>query len=155
VSDSIFHRRRLPHYQPENKVLFVSFRAYFELTPQVRTLVLQACLHEHERRIRLHAAVIMPDHVHLCFALLRDPKTKLNYRLEAVIQAIKSVSSRQAVKIMDIPFLWQEEYFDRALRNFDKLDAAMEYIRQNPVKAKLVASPEAYRWLWTSMDYKM
>jgi len=66
---------------------------------------------------------------------------------------IKGVAAHRIVKLMKIPFVWQEEYFDHVLRTYERLESAMEYIRQNPVKANLVASPELYRWLWETDDY--
>jgi REP element-mobilizing transposase RayT len=153
MAEGAFHRRRLPHYQPDDKAIFVSFRSYFKLTPAARSLVLQSCLYEHKRRTQLYAAVIMPDHVHLCFSLLRDPETTASYRLEAVMKDIKGVSAHRIVKLMNLPFVWQEEYFDYVLRTYERLEGAMEYIRQNPVKAKLVSSPEQYKWLWETDDY--
>ena len=95
----------------------------------------------------------MPDHVHLCFSLLRNPDTTASYRLEAVMKDIKSVSAHRIVKMTKLPFVWQEEYFDHVLRNYERLEGTVEYIRRNPVKAGLVASPEQYQWLWETDDY--
>jgi REP element-mobilizing transposase RayT len=68
------YRRRLPHYQPDDRPLFITFRTYrqFVLSPEARTQALQQCLHDNGKIINLHAAVIMPDHAHLLFTPLRD-----------------------------------------------------------------------------------
>jgi len=65
---------RLPHYQRDDCPLFVTFRALttYLLSPEARTLALQHCLHDQGETIRIHAAVVMPDHVHLLFTALRD-----------------------------------------------------------------------------------
>ena len=41
---------------------------------------------------------------------------------------------------------WHREFWDRFIRDERHLQAAREYIAQNPVKAGLVARPED--WLW-------
>ena len=68
------YRRRLRHYQRDDRPLFVTFRTLksIQFTPQARTLAREHCIHDHGKTIRLHVAVIMPDHVHLLFTALRD-----------------------------------------------------------------------------------
>ena len=44
--------------------------------------------------------------------------------------------------------VWQEESFDHVLRNDESLREKIEYIRQNPVRKKLVMKAEDYPWLW-------
>src|ERR1700761_8919479 len=68
------YRRRLPHYQRDDRPLFVTFRTRvgFELSPSARSLILQHCLQDNGRTIPLQAAVIMPDHVHFLFTAMRD-----------------------------------------------------------------------------------
>jgi hypothetical protein len=67
------YRRLLPHYQRDERPLFVTFRtsSRFTLSCEARTLVLQHCFHDHGKTIHLHAVVVMPDHVHLLFTALR------------------------------------------------------------------------------------
>jgi hypothetical protein len=43
--------------------------------------------------------------------------------------------------------VWQEESFDRAMRELEDVRGKIEYILCNPVRAGLVQGP--YRWLWT------
>lgn len=68
------YRRRLPHYQKEDTALFVTFRAGCckPLPESVRDIVLQHCLHDHGTKVHVHAAVVMPDHVHILLTPLRD-----------------------------------------------------------------------------------
>ena len=44
--------------------------------------------------------------------------------------------------------VWHREYWDRYMRNENHLAQAIDYIHKNPVKARLVNSPE--EWLWSS-----
>src|SRR4051812_44455721 len=88
------YRRRLPHYQRDDRPLFVTFRTLksLELASEARTVALQHSLHDHGKTIRLHAAVIMPDHVHLLFTALRDAEG-WTFALPEILRAIKGSSA--------------------------------------------------------------
>ena len=69
--------------------------------------------------------------------------------LPAIMKLIKGVSARNVNQLLGSSGpLWQEESFDHVLRNDESFLEKQEYIRQNPVRAGLVTSPEDYRWLW-------
>jgi putative transposase len=44
--------------------------------------------------------------------------------------------------------IWQEEFFDHALRSNDSLAEKVDYICQKPVRAGLLKVEGEYRWLW-------
>jgi len=144
------YRRRLPHYQRDGRPLFVTFRTLrsLELPPDARTLALQHCFHDNGRTIDLHAAVIMPDHVHLLFTALRD-SDGWTFALPEILRAIKGASARSINALSQRRgSVWQDEFFDHVLRGDESLRETVEYIRQNPVRKGLVKKPEDYRWLW-------
>src|SRR5579872_6251014 len=89
------YRRRLPHYQRDDRPLFVTFRTMtgLELSAEDRTLALRHCLHDHGKTIHLHVAVIMPDHAHLLFTALRA-KDGWTFALPDILRAIKGASAR-------------------------------------------------------------
>ena len=66
--------RLLPHYQKFDKALFVTFcknnREPF--AAEARDAILECCLKGNNYRFRLHAAVVMPEHVHMLLTPLRD-----------------------------------------------------------------------------------
>jgi REP element-mobilizing transposase RayT len=84
------YRRYLPHYQKDDRPLFVTFRTRkpLKLSAEAQTLALQHCLHDHGVTITLHAAVIMPDHVHLLFTALRDARG-WTFVLPEILRAIQ------------------------------------------------------------------
>jgi REP-associated tyrosine transposase len=86
------YRRRLPHYQKDDHSLFVTFRAWCKDAPSVREIVLRHCLHDQGAKARIHAVVVMPDHVHLLLTPLRDANGDL-YSLVEILQAIKGASA--------------------------------------------------------------
>jgi REP element-mobilizing transposase RayT len=144
------YRRYLPHYQRDDRPLFVTFRTMksYVLLPEARTLVLQHCLHDNGRTMSLHAAVVMPDHVHLLFTALRDADG-WTFALPEILKAIKGCSARSVNKLCGrTGAVWQDESFDHVLRGDESLRETIEYIRQNPVRKGLVEKPEDYSWLW-------
>jgi putative transposase len=88
----------------------------------------------------LHAGVVMPNHVHV----LWTPRGAV----ADLIRQVKGPTARLANRFLGRvgkPF-WQEEYFDRVVRNTDEFGRIRRYIEWNPVRAALVARPEDFRW---------
>jgi REP element-mobilizing transposase RayT len=160
------YRRRLPHLQKSDADLFVTFCAGgpFILPPAARDLVFEHCLREGALRpwapgsthpvvrIQLHAAVIMPNHVHLLLQPLRHANG-WPYPLVDILQCLKSTTAHRINKLLDRSGpVWEEESFDHLLRSDESLQQKAEYIRQNPVRRGLVERPEDYKWLWISPE---
>jgi len=90
----------------------------------------------------------MPDHVHLVLTPLVDEQGEVP--VHQIMQAIKSTSAHRVNKYLGRKGqLWQNESFDRAMREIDNVRGKIEYILGNPVRAGLVSNPYEYRWLWT------
>jgi len=87
--------------------------------------------------LRPHAAVIMPDHVHLLLLPLRDEKG-WPYSLPTILKLLKGCSARTVNKLSgaDGP-VWQEESLDHVLRSQESFEEKLEYVRQNPVRRGL------------------
>jgi REP element-mobilizing transposase RayT len=143
------YHRMLPHYQKAGRAIFITFckgnRVPF--TPEARDAVLQPCLHDNGKRYDLHAAVVMPDHVHLLLLPLRDERG-WPYSLPTILKLLKGTSARSVNKLTgSCGSVWQEESFDHVLRSQESFEEKLEYLRQNPVRRRLVRSPEDYKWL--------
>ena len=144
------YRRMLPHYQKAQRAIFVTFcKNNREPFPaDARDEILRCCLKGNGSRFHLHAAVIMPEHVHLLLTPMQDEDGWV-YGLPAILKSIKGASARAVNKLTNISGpVWQEESFDHVLRSQESLEDTLEYIRQNPVRRGLVRKPEDYRWLW-------
>ena len=89
------YRRMLPHYQKAGRILFITFCKVNQIafTPEAKDAILQHCLHDNNKRYDLHAAVVMPDHVHLLLSPLRDEKG-WPYSLPIILKLIKGTSAR-------------------------------------------------------------
>ncbi len=151
------YRRRLPHLQKSDADLYVTFciGTIYPLPAEARDLVLAHCLRENGQRVRLHAVVVMPDHVHLLLHPLRD-EDGWTFPLVDVLQCLKGATAHRINKLIQgAGPVWQEESFDHVLRSDESLKEKAEYIRQNPVRRGLVKKPEDYRWLWISPDLEL
>ena len=101
--------------------------------PLVAEMLKQVLLAKHSQDYYLHAWVIMPNHVHLLVEPLNS------YVLSDILQAIKSISARQANQLLAREgAFWQRESYDHLVRDEADFNHALEYIVQNPVKANLV-----------------
>jgi len=81
--------------------------------------------------------VVMPDHLH---AIL-TPSAKIS--LERTMQFIKGGFSYRMRKIEKIQ-VWQESFTNHRIRDADDFERHREYVRMNPVRAKLVRNAREY-----------
>ncbi len=95
----------------------------------------------------LTAWVFLPDHWH---AILYPPHP---LTISRVMEAIKVSATRLINRDRgERAVLFQERFFDRALRTVKEYHQKVEYIHLNALKAGLVARPED--WPWSSVhDY--
>ena len=90
-------------------------------------------------RYALFSFVIMPNHVHACLKPLG------HYDVDEILQAWKSVSAGLINRsIARRGRLWQDESFDRIVRDSEHLRRVVKYIEANPAKANAAA------WCWTT-----
>jgi REP element-mobilizing transposase RayT len=145
-----FYRRNLPHLERLNAVYFVTFRTKGDLfLPRAaRSIALRHVLFENGRRIELHAAVIMPNHVHLLLTAWENEHAE-PYSLAEIMKGIKGTSAYKINRLLERRGqLWQDESFDRIMRS-QEFEWKFNYICANPVDAGLRKRPKEYRWLWT------
>jgi REP element-mobilizing transposase RayT len=172
-----YHQRHLPHWQPEDAAVFVTWRlngslpkhvlvrqdevsagrAFVEFDrlldraetgptwlkdPRIAKSAVDALkfgetdLHLYE----LVAFVVMSNHVHV---LIRP-----NSDLSKITRAIKGYTAREANRILDStgqPF-WQDESYDRWIRDEAAFHRVVRYIEGNPVSAGLAGRIEEYPW---------
>lgn len=95
-------------------------------------IVADALRHFDGQRCELVAFVVMPNHVHVLFRPL------CGHALPAIMKSLKGFTAREINKrIGKAGTLWQAEYLDRLIRSERHFLKVVEYIRKNPVKAKL------------------
>jgi putative transposase len=86
--------------------------------------------------------VIMPDHVHFFCSAESNAKS-----LPAFMQAWKQWTSKRIAREVKLSGqIWQEEFFDHILRSSESYGQKWDYVRENPVRTKLVANSEQWSW---------
>ena len=144
------YRRNLPHVQPEDRTLFITFCTYrrWKLPEAARTTVLEHCLAEHGVKVHVHGVVVMPDHVHMVATPLRDVNGRI-YGLAEILGGIKGASAHCVNrKLQRKGSVWQAESFDHVLRSHEGVRQKVEYICGNPLRRGLAKHVDEYAWLW-------
>ncbi|MBC8165082.1 MAG: transposase [Bryobacteraceae bacterium] len=140
--------RAMANRPPRLERLFGEYRAplWFVTfnTHRRAHLLANAALHERfrtfcakaaERHIMVGRYVLMPDHAHLFVAGAPD------FGLAAWVRMLKL--SLSSVVPAPRPH-WQAGFFDHLLRHDESYADKWEYVRQNPVRAGLVKTPEEW-----------
>jgi putative transposase len=169
-----FRSRRLPHYHSAGQATFLTWRLFGSLPPsrsfpspiasgraflvmdrlldstctgplflrmpEVAKMVMDAIHYRDQRTYQLHSFVVMPNHVHL----LMTPQEAVS----KVMQSLKRFTAREGNRMLGLtgqPF-WQDESYDRLIRNDTEFERIVHYIERNPVTAGLAATPEEFPW---------
>ena len=169
----VFYRRKLPHLHVIGRPLFLTWRLhgslpqgrafppqftggqafvamdrlldearsgpFFLRQPQIAKMVAAAIQQCAQSMYELHAWVLMPNHVHLLITPgIEVPK---------ITKSLKWFTAREANKNLRRtgPF-WQDESYDRLVRDSKEFERIRAYIEVNPVRAGLANSPEEYPW---------
>lgn len=110
--------------------------------PPIAALVVDAIHHCANvlRHYTLHAFVVMPNHVHM----LVSPRVPL----PTITKTLKSFTARRANLGLGLTgnAFWQEESYDRLVRDQKEFARIRNYIENNPVRAGLVGDASEYRW---------
>jgi REP element-mobilizing transposase RayT len=173
-----YYERNLPHWHPEGKPVFLTWRLSGSLPrstlaqvaslhanprgqflaaersldralsgprwlaqPEIASLVVKALQRGEElKRFALHSWVVMPNHVHV----LLEPAGSVR----AITKGIKGITAKEANAILGRigKAFWQDESFDRWVRNSAEFERVRLYIENNPVKARLARRPEEWHW---------
>jgi len=95
-------------------------------------VVAAALRHFDGDRYELVTFVIMPNHVHVLFRPIGS------HRLSATVKSWKGFSAREINRMRgESGPLWQEDYWDRVVRNPTDFTRCILYIKENPTKASL------------------
>jgi len=122
-------------------------RSVFQIPEAAQTLITVILHYRDTNAYLLHKFVVMPNHLHLL--LTPGPTTSL----EKAVQLIKGGCSykirKQRSHKMEI---WQLGFHDWTIRDINDWQIKAEYIRMNPVRARLAEKPED--WAFSSATGK-
>ena len=117
ITTATYNRRRL-FQLPANAELFIETLQHYR----------------REGHYKLHAFVVMPDHVHLIL-------TPQGITLERVMGLIKGGYSHRLASKFPV---WQRGFTDHRIRDAEDLATRRTYLHQNLVRGGLATAPELY-----------
>ncbi|MBI5043351.1 MAG: response regulator [Nitrospirae bacterium] len=100
--------------------------------------------------VKLHAFVILPEHIHLLIAPTTD-----SFTISHFMKGIKGKSAFEINRcntnknntVENVPMrIWQHQFLDHIVRDDEDYRVHIEYIHNNPVKHNLCKTPEEYKW---------
>ncbi len=129
---------------------FLDFGKNYNLLTDNKSVLLSECLHYPDKReYKLICYVIMPNHFHLVFELLDG-----NKGISKIMQSIKGISAKRINVLLNrTGSLWQDESYDRWLRNDVELYFIIRYVLNNPVTAGLVSDWRNWKYSFCHPDY--
>ena len=141
-----FVPRRHPHHSSAwaGSVFFTwrLHRAQGSLSDTERDVVLAIIKRLDGQGSRVHAGVVMDDHVHV-LADVGPGRT-----IRSAVHTWKSISAHQLTRDQGrIAPVWQRDYWDRSIRDSEGFRACVRYILDNP--RQRWPSVACYRWVFT------
>jgi putative transposase len=145
------NRKQWPRRPPRLGRLFESARPFYFITFNTynrHSLLAGGEVHEtfctffvraQKHDVAVGRYVIMPDHVHLFVAFPMDGVT-----LPSWVQSLRNVIGKRLLQLGIAKPHWQEGFFDHLLRSQESYAQKWDYVRMNPVRAKLCDTPEAW-----------
>jgi REP element-mobilizing transposase RayT len=116
--------------------------------PEIAKMVVDSWLKFNTIRYDLYEWVVMPNHVHILLSA-RPGST-----FPIIVKGFKSFTAHEINRVLGRRGkLWQEDYWDRYIRNSRHFEAATRYIHENPVNAGLAKS--ATDWPWSSVGARV
>jgi putative transposase len=117
ITSATYNRRRL-FQVPANAELFLETLQHYR----------------HAGRYKLHAFVVMPDHVYLIV-------TPQGITIERAMGLIKGGFSHRMASNFPV---WQRGYTDHRIRDAEDMETRRRYLHLNPVRGGLAVAAEMY-----------
>ena len=144
-------RKEWPRRPPRLDRLFGNIRPFYFITfntynrhsllarNDVHEIFCIFCAKAQEHGVAVGRYVIMPDHIHL-FAAFSVAEIALSHW----VQSLRNVIGKKLLQLGICKPHWQEGFFDHLLRSRESYSQKWEYVRMNPVRAKLCDTADAW-----------
>jgi putative transposase len=120
----------------------------FRVEARARLLIDVLLGYRDQGKYLLHEFVVMPDHIHV----LLTPAPEIS--LERAGQFIKGGYSYRLRKSEKIQ-VWQPSFTNHRLRDAEDYERHCEYVRLNPVRARLVRNAESYPFSSANAEFRL
>jgi len=142
---------------PENEIFFLTFKTHrlYDGTHQIlsdeeKQIVLENVKIGSGKYYVLIAVVVLSNHVH--FMMFYDAK----YKFSRIMRGIKSKTARLiniSRKVKDVS-VWQNESFDRVIRNEAEFNEKLRYMYENPTKEGYQGDPIGFKYFYLNEKYE-
>ena len=141
---------KLTRYNLENHIYFVTSKTKNNqpifLNPTYAELFINTLIDcRNKYRFLLLGFVVMPDHFHVLIL------PKQGYKIESVVQKIKSLFAYRMRGLGIKGSTWQKGFYDFIVYSEKKFREKLNYIHANPVRKGIVNDPRDYDF--SSMNY--
>jgi putative transposase len=127
--------------------------------PEIAEIVKEALHYRDGKVFDLHSYSIMSNHVHVVFASLirseyhsalpNKSDCQSDLPLNKIMQSLKRHTARRANSFLGREgAFWQDESYDRVIRDNDEYIRTVNYVLENPVNAGLVLRWEDWKWMY-------
>lgn len=146
---------RLTHRTAPGWIYFVTTKAWqstpvFQVQETAEVVVSKIMEYRDKGYYLLHEFVLMPNHLHL---LLTPGESE---SLERAIQLIKGGSSHEIHKVRGSKMqIWQSGFYESRVTDWMDYKKKADYVRFNPVAAKLVVRPQDWAHGSASGKYRL
>lgn len=114
--------------------------------PEVASIIADSLHYLDGEMLDLDCYCIMANHVHVVFTPLEETPN-VYYGLSRIMHSLKRYTASKANKQLGRRGrFWQREYYDHVIRDEAELNRIRKYVLNNPVKAGLVETAEAWQW---------
>jgi putative transposase len=129
----------IPFRAPRHGTFFITTATYsrrrlFQVAPNAELFLETLQHYRHEGCYKLHAFVVMPDHVHLIV-------TPQIITIERAIGSIKGGFSHRLASKLPV---WQRGFTDHRIPNAEDMETRRRYLHLNPVRGGLAVAAEMY-----------
>ncbi len=133
-------RRHLPHWTMRHASYFITFRTRNgSLTVDEQITMLEHIKEGDGKFYELSGVIIMPDHVHAILSPHDD------MTLSRIMKGIKGAGAHKINRLRHQRGpVWQDESFDRIIRDERDFSEKMQYMFNNPAKNGLTDDPWNY-----------
>jgi putative transposase len=125
-------------------------RAIFQVRENADVLIHCMLRYRDNGSFLLHEFVVMPNHLHVILTPAEDTS------LERAMQLVKGGSSYEIHRSRNVRLhIWQAGFHEESIRDSSDYQRKAEYIRMNPVRARLVERPEEWPHSSASGHFRM
>lgn len=125
----------------------------------IAQIVSEKILEMQDKRYRLIAYCIMPNHVHLLIENLikevaRHHGKSSKYPVTETLRLIKGSTARYCNQVLGRNGqFWHDESYDHFVRSEEELERIIQYVLNNPVKAGLVKEWSDWKYMYINPEY--